>query len=94
MQWASSTASSGTLMPVIALRNDGDLNRSGATYTSRYSPRRSAACRSCRSPSLNELLTKVAAMPRARSASTWSFISARSGETTMVVPSRSRAGSW
>ena len=37
---------------------------------------------------------KVAAIARARSASTWSFIKATSGETTTVVPSSSSAGSW
>ena len=78
----------------IAERKDGDLKRSGATYTSRYSPRRKADCRSCRSLSGSELFTNVAAMARARNASTWSFISATSGETTTVVPSSSSAGSW
>jgi len=33
-------------------------------------------------------------MPHSRSASTWSFISAISGETTSVRPGSSSAGSW
>ena len=36
----------------------------------------------------------AAAMPRARNASTWFFMSAMSGDTTTVVPGRSSAGSW
>ena len=36
----------------------------------------------------------AAAIPRARSPSTWSFMSAISGDTTTVVPSSSSAGSW
>jgi hypothetical protein len=50
--------------------------------------------RSCRSRSLTAELMTVAAMPRAASASTWSFISAMSGETTTVTPGKSTAGSW
>ena len=40
-----------------------------------------------------ELIT-VAAMPRATSASTWSFISAIKGEITSVTPPKHRAGIW
>ena len=36
----------------------------------------------------------VAAMPRAASASTWSFISAISGEITSVTPPKQSAGIW
>ena len=39
-------------------------------------------------------LRKAARTPSWRSASTWSCISAISGETTMPVPSRSSAGTW
>ena len=52
------------------------------------------AWRSCRSDSGSELFTKVAGIPRAESASTWSFIRATSGEATTVVPSSNIAGSW
>jgi hypothetical protein len=46
------------------------------------------------SSALSELSSRAAAIPRARSASIWSFISAISGETTTVTPSSSSAGSW
>jgi hypothetical protein len=35
-----------------------------------------------------------AAIPLSRSAATWSFISATSGETTIATPSRISAGTW
>ena len=50
--------------------------------------------RSLRSDSVRVELMTVAAMPRASSCSTWSFISAISGETTTVTPGNSIAGSW
>ena len=39
-------------------------------------------------------LSVTALAPRSRSLSTGSFISAISGETTIVVPGRCSAGSW
>ena len=47
-----------------------------------------------RSASVSDELRKVAATPFAVSASTWSFISAISGEITTVSPGRTSAGSW
>ena len=69
-------------------------NRSGATYSSFRSPRTARAIRSeiCADDSV--LLTKAAVMPRATSASTWSFISEMSGDTTTVSPGSSSAGTW
>ena len=46
------------------------------------------------SSAASEEFRNVAGMPPACSASTWSFISAISGETTTVRPSRASAGSW
>ena len=42
----------------------------------------------------SEELMNSAAIPSARSASTWSYISAISGETTTPVPGRTSAGIW
>ena len=44
-------------------------------------------------PSSEELRT-AARTPAGRSASTWSFISEMSGDTTMAMPGRTSAGSW
>jgi hypothetical protein len=46
------------------------------------------------SPALSVELRKAARTPSCSSASTWSCISAISGETTMPVPSRNSAGIW
>ena len=46
------------------------------------------------SVSLLLLFRARAAIPFARKPSTWSFIKDMRGETTMAVPSISRAGSW
>ncbi len=46
------------------------------------------------SDGVSEELMSAAGMPRASRASTWSFISAISGLTTMVEPGRQSAGSW
>jgi hypothetical protein len=43
---------------------------------------------------ISEEFRKAARTPSWRSASTWSCISAISGETTMPVPGRSSAGIW
>jgi hypothetical protein len=40
------------------------------------------------------LFTKAAGSPRAVSASTWSFMSEMSGETTTVSPGSMSAGTW
>jgi hypothetical protein len=40
------------------------------------------------------LLTVAAGTPQARRASTWSFISEMSGDTTRVSPGRHIAGTW
>ena len=50
--------------------------------------------RSARSSSGTVELMSVAGMPRASSCSSWSFISAMSGETTRVSPFSITAGSW
>ena len=47
-----------------------------------------------RSDALCVLLMATARTPFATSASTWSFISASSGDTTSVVPPIASAGSW
>ena len=46
------------------------------------------------SPGGSAELSAAARTPAWRSASTWSFISAISGETTTPIPGRSSAGSW
>ena len=58
------------------------------------SPRRSARIRSRRSSGASVELRKAARSPTFAIASTWSFMSAMSGETTSVVPPRRRAGIW
>ena len=40
------------------------------------------------------LVPQAAGIPFATKASTWSFIRAISGDTTIVTPSRHRAGNW
>ena len=68
--------------------------RSGATYNRRSSPRTAARSRSARSSGPIELLMYAAATPRAVSASTWSFMSEMSGETTTTSFCSATAGSW
>jgi len=46
------------------------------------------------SPQARPELSAAARTPAWRSASTWSFISAISGDTTTPTPGRSSAGSW
>ena len=70
----------------------GRPSLSGAMNTSLYSPaiaRRSLSA--CSGHSTDELMN-VAGTPRAVSRSTWSFISAMSGETTRVNPPSTTAG--
>jgi hypothetical protein len=47
-----------------------------------------------RSAAESALLTAAASTPRSSSLSDWSFISAISGDTTIVVPRILSAGSW
>ena len=54
---------------------------------------RAIAAISCSSERV-ELSATVAVTPRSASMSSWSFISAISGETTIVVPVMTSAGSW
>ena len=94
MQCASSTASSET--PTSRSRSAvvPKSNRSGARYSSFTSPRVTRAMRSEISPEERVLFTKVAAMPRAVSASTWSFIREINGLMTTVSPGSTSAGIW
>ena len=94
MQCASSTANRPIFTLPNARENDCALNLSGATYASFSSPRSRAASTSHCCSQVCELFIIAAGMLRAASASTWSFISAISGETTSVMPSSSIAGSW
>ncbi len=73
-------------------RNDGSANRSGEQYKSRKRPATSSCSISLASSGDSELFRAAAAMPLARSASTWSFISEMSGETTTVTASLTTAG--
>ena len=75
-------------------RNSGVVTRSGAAYRTLSLPASAARCtRPIPSKSI-VLLMKAAGTPLPRSASTWSFISAMSGDTTSVSPSIAIAGSW
>ena len=57
-------------------------------------PARSARTRSRRSSGASVELRNAARSPTRAIASTWSFMSATSGEITSVVPPRMRAGIW
>jgi hypothetical protein len=94
MQCASSTAKKASFVRFKRSRKLAMTRRSGATYSSFTSPRATAACRRRLSAGSSEEFTNVAATPSASSRSTWSFMSAISGETTTAMPSVSRAGSW
>ena len=69
-------------------------SRSGATNRSVSSPRRNSAVSVARSSADCELSICRALTPDARRLSTWSFISAISGDTTTVTPPWSSAGAW
>ncbi len=75
-------------------RNRRLLKRSGAIYTRRNAPRAICSMRASISPWLIEELMNVAGIPLLTRPSTWSFISAISGEITTVIPSRIIAGNW
>ena len=72
----------------IAQKND----RRGANLSMSMPASRPARRRAASSGAIEEL-RKVAGTPAATSASTWSFMSAMSGETTSVRPERMSAGS-
>ncbi len=93
-QCASSTARSETWSSARRRWNPSASKRSGATYRRRTSPRPAASSRAAISAEPSVEFTKVAGTPAASSASTWSFISEMSGETTRVTPGRSMAGTW
>ena len=65
---------------------------SGAAYTSSKSPARSCAARRARSSGSTEEFRNVARIPTSPMASTWSFMSEISGDTTSVTPPIRRAG--
>ena len=92
MQCASSTATSGGSSSRARAAKLPDSKRSGATYSSLYSPRAalSRTRRSC--AAVSELFMKAAGMPAALSAATWSFMREIRGETTSVTPGSSSAG--
>ena len=83
-----------TVSPLRKRRNPSTANRSGAMYRIFTSPRRTSACTRSTSRTGSVLLMNRAATPFAFSPSTWSFISAISGEITSVTPSIASAGSW
>ena len=76
------------------LRNSGRARRSGAAYRSLRPPDLACSCTLAISAEDRVLLMKEASIPLALRESTWSFISAMSGETTRVRPLKHRAGSW
>ena len=94
MQCASSIAISPGCHSAKRSNISGSINRSGATYSRRYSPlyRPARRRRAAAAPSVE--FKNVADTPASCSASTWSFISAISGETTIVSPPLTRAGNW
>jgi hypothetical protein len=94
MQCASSIASSATPMSRRRSAVFPKSKRSGATYSIFSSPRAARWKRSAACALLRVLLTNAAGRPRAVSASTWSFMSEMSGDTTIVSPGSSSAGTW
>ncbi len=95
MQCASSTTNSGTVSSWRIDTKASSSSFSGVTNTIFIWPDaiRATAAISCSSDRV-ELRATVAVMPRSASMSSWSFISAISGETTTVVPGSSSAGNW
>ena len=83
-----------TRSPLRNRRNPSTASRSGAMYRILTSPWRTSPCTPSTSRTGSVLLMNRAAMPLAFSPSTWSFISAMSGEITSVTPSIASAGSW
>src|SRR3989441_2583 len=94
MQCASSTTSRAIRARPRAARNGALASRSGATYTRRSRPAARSVSTAARSGPPRPECTAAAARPRDLRPSTWSFMSAMSGDTTTVVPSSRSAGSW
>ena len=93
MQCASSIANIATFHEASRARNCACISRSGATYSSRNSPRSRPAITCCACAHGSVEFSIATAIPCRRSESTWSFISAISGDTTTVSPGRTSAGS-
>src|SRR5512138_3137860 len=93
-QWASSTANSETCAPAMALRNEADTALSGVTSASFVLPSASRASAAVRSFPLSDESMRSTATPSERSFSVWSRMSARSGDTTSVVPGSTCEVSW
>jgi len=80
---------------LIAAAKPGAENRSGATYSTRTSPRTAAAMvSSFAEASCWALTSPTRPGARSRRTCTWSCMSDTSGETTSVRSSRTSAGSW
>ena len=94
MQCASSIATSRTGKACRNSRNPGFRHFSGEINRSRSLPSRIAVSIRLRPGASSMLFHAAAMMPRSLSASTWSFMSARRGEITMVRPPKYTAGSW
>jgi hypothetical protein len=94
MQCASSTANSAIGVRRRSARNRSFVKRSGATYSSRSSPDAIRAPTAVASSRARLESSRADGIPRAASASIWSFISAIRGDTTTVSPSSRSAGSW
>ena len=94
MQWASSTAIKLTSSLAKALSIRSVMRRSGARYSSLVWPvvTRRQTSTFC-SRSWPELMAS-APTPARRSACTWSCMSAIRGDTTIVRPLISKAGTW
>lgn len=96
IQWASSTPMRRTppLTRFIISTNPSLFSRSGAQYNRRSFPSRREALISCSSSRVLVESIHSAAMPFFLSASTWSFIKAMRGETTMLMPESLRCLSF
>ena len=92
-QCASSIAIRLTFTP-FSILSISESARSGETYSIFSIPFPSIVATSFSSVLLRLLFRKAAGMPFARNASTWSFMSAMRGETTIVSPSSISAGTW
>ena len=94
MQWASSTVMKLTFMCFSLMRNCSVDSLSGDTYN-KVTPPSTALSRIFSISALCMLLYMAYAFtPLWRRCSTWSFIRAMSGVTTMHTPSMAMAGTW
>jgi hypothetical protein len=75
-------------------RNRSVRRRSGATYSRSSFPAAAERSTASASRGARELLRNAALTPRILNASTWSSISAMSGDTTTAVPGLRIAGTW